>query len=691
MSKLQQLEDLATRAIEAGKTAKTTKDKARYSDIARGALDQLRTLKEQAAQPPAPEVDGNVMVQSDVAGFSPRPEPTNSMADDIYNSGVYQFLRNNAEIPGGVLGSVVGGVAGIPLGPAGVVGGSILGGSVGSGGGSLLSDVAVGDDLDFAKAVEEAAISAGFDVAMLGLGKLGKAAWTAMRKSGKTAEQVVTELANNARNSGVDFPVGSPESLAMTQQTLQNSGATLLPTQTGNASRWETLKEGIARGGIISSGTIQQNTNRVADAARTELSRIMGQGELVMSPDVLGQSFFNVIGDAKKIIGSEYGAAKSAFLADAGRIRVDTSPLSRKLELFTESRRDELVGIALDKDTQKVVTDALAMLDNLPSGNAKVESLLLLEKNIMDAVDKVGDYSSTLYNKTAARELAQLSTEVRDTIAGIIRVADPEQGAKYAAAKNAYSSSINKLLPDINKGVLTRASKESFTALGSLLTNVTDVNATKSFIGSLEEAYAAARRTGTEGLPFATIGQAKTAIRQSYLENLLKVGDTGQLDPMKFKDLASRMEVPKEAAKLKAVLGESYLTTKRFLNLMQEAAFDGTSNVGQLALKQKEYGAAASVGGFLAGGGGGAVVAASAVLAVPMFWAKAATNPRTVNRLLNFQKAKFPNAAAYAVGLSNLVADIADGDDEVKQMLKEMGKEQLQGFTTNEDYTAEAM
>jgi len=84
------------------------------------------------------------------------------------------FLKSNMEIPLGLAGSFAGIAAGAPLGPVGMVVGGILGGASGSAGGSLVSNVFEGEELDFADATNEFLMSAGFDVATLGLGKVLK-------------------------------------------------------------------------------------------------------------------------------------------------------------------------------------------------------------------------------------------------------------------------------------------------------------------------------------------------------------------------------------------------------------------------------------------------------------------------------------------------------------------------------------
>ena len=110
------------------------------------------------------------------------------------------WLEKNMELPVGLGGAVTGATMGIPFGPAGMFVGGVIGGALGSGGGSLISDELSGQELDFAEAGEEALISAGFDIATLGLGKILKPAYFATKAAMITHSQV-TKVVLNGYNS----------------------------------------------------------------------------------------------------------------------------------------------------------------------------------------------------------------------------------------------------------------------------------------------------------------------------------------------------------------------------------------------------------------------------------------------------------------------------------------------------------
>jgi len=105
------------------------------------------------------------------------------------------WLMQNLDLPAGIATSIAGAKMGAPFGPAGIVVGGIAGGAIGTFGGSLLSDVVSEDELDFAKATEEALFSAGFDVATLGIGKYAKPGYFAAKEAlGFTPKEVAADI-----------------------------------------------------------------------------------------------------------------------------------------------------------------------------------------------------------------------------------------------------------------------------------------------------------------------------------------------------------------------------------------------------------------------------------------------------------------------------------------------------------------
>jgi len=104
------------------------------------------------------------------------------------------WLQKNMELPVGLGGAATGAALGIPFGPVGIATGALIGGAIGSGSGSLISNELAGEELDYAEAAEEALISAGFDILTLGLGRIFKPAYFAAKaKLGFTPKEVAEE------------------------------------------------------------------------------------------------------------------------------------------------------------------------------------------------------------------------------------------------------------------------------------------------------------------------------------------------------------------------------------------------------------------------------------------------------------------------------------------------------------------
>ena len=84
-------------------------------------------------------------------------------------SGMLDYLKENASTPGGLAGTIVGGTLGLAVGRPFV--GAMAGGAIGTGGGSVASDVMSDRDINISKAITEAGISVGIDLTTAGFGK----------------------------------------------------------------------------------------------------------------------------------------------------------------------------------------------------------------------------------------------------------------------------------------------------------------------------------------------------------------------------------------------------------------------------------------------------------------------------------------------------------------------------------------
>ena len=567
------------------------------------------------------------------------------------------FLKANMEIPVGLGGALTGAAAGSVAGPVGALVGGIVGGALGSGGGSLLSDELEGKDLDYAQAVKEAAISAGFDIATLGLGKVLKPAFVAGRRSlGFTPKETAEDLIKMAQ---AGKQAGSQESLMASQQILTEGGATLLPYQTRNASGFDIFKQRLGEVGILSSSVMEENARRVNTIVNDSLEDLITRyGSGASDPSALGENMYQVIQLGKSSMQDIYNRGLTDIQQSLANKTVPTGFLKKSVDNFIKENQREF-GSLLDKDALKVINDLTASLDNV--NTLKASSLLDLEKKIAREISKFGDLNSGVYNSVAERDLAQLSSAIREAVSNTLKTVDPAVAAKYSGIKKEYSQAMTGILPELNKSFVQRATKENYESLGKMLLSNGNIDNTRKLFASLDSAFALAKKAGAADLPFESAKQAKQAVRSAYLKNMFpSLGDEFSID--KYKNLADRFSKPAFDKKMRVVLGEDYSSVKQMMNLMKEASEKPSSNIGELVLRNKEYTALFGLGAAATGGAVGGVVgggvAAGAVLLTPILLAKLATNPKAVNKMLAFNKRDFKNADAAVLAGTNLIGDL---------------------------------
>ena len=584
------------------------------------------------------------------------------------------FLKGNMEIPLGLAGSFAGMAAGAPLGPVGIVVGGILGGASGSAGGSLVSNVFEGEELDFADATNEFLMSAGFDVATLGLGKVLKPGYFAAKAAlGFTPKEVAEDLIKTARQ-GTD--AGSLESLRASQQLLQEKGASLTRFQTGRATALDVLGERFANAGLLSGQATAENAIKVNQAVKDSLNDIANKVDYTLGDDParLGEALFDIINEGKKALSNTYGAGLDSISQSVKNNMVNTTGIKKRLKQYLKDNSEVATGtvlkdgkevlkkktnILLDKDTINYVNELIT--GPLELGNISANALLKIDKQISAQIRNFGDINSSNYNTIADRELGELTDILKDSFLNTLKQADPKVAEEYAALKAAYKEGRSGLLPDINKSFILQAEDGNYDALGAMLVSQTNVSKVNNFMKSVDEAYKQVEKSGSgvSEIGYATAKDAKQAIKQAFLKNLIP-----QLQDEAFKiddyvKLSKQFSKPSQAARLKAVVGEDYGRVKQIFNLMSEASKKPESNFGTLMLRAKEYGALATAASFFAGGPVAALTA-SAILTAPVVLAKMSHNPKAVNKLLAFEKTKFKSDALREKAATFLVSDFID-------------------------------
>ena len=607
-------------------------------------------------------------------------------ADSPWYQDVGNFLKGNMEIPMGLGGSIAGAAAGSPLGPVGMIAGGIIGGSVMSGAGSLTSDVLEGKELDFQEAVKESLISAGFDIATLGAGKVLKPAYLSAKAAlGYTPKEVAEQILKEGAETG------SNESLKATQKILEGEGASLTRYQTGQASGLAVLAEKIGLAGLLSGNEAVGNAAKVNQAAQSALNDIANTVDLRTgsSPADLGEAMFDIISAGRLALSDSYGEGLTSISSRVVNNTVNTGGIKKKLELFlkenTIKTSDVVDGkvvtkdeILLDPATTQFIKEQLS--GTLEYGNMSAQSLLQVDKMLSGQMRKFGTKGTANYNTVADRELAQLQGALKESFINTLKQADPKVAKEYAVLKNSYKEGLDGLLPVLNKNTVMRAEIGDYEALGKLLTKQTNSNKIQGFMNSVDEAY---KQIGKrEGLPseiaYGTAKEAKQVIRQSFLKDLIPQASSPDFDVSHYRKLASQFSKPDADKRLKVIMGEDYGRVKQLFNLFSEASKKPEGNFGTLFLRGKEFSAiqglpsavGAGLGAAAAGPTGamfGAAIAPSVILTVPIFLAKAASNPKAVNKLLAFEKMTFKSPEAMEKFASFIISDTMDALSDEEQ------------------------
>lgn len=581
--------------------------------------------------------------------------------------------RGEAVGVGGFGSAVAGGIAGTPLGPPGILAGTILGGMAGSYGGSLVGDKLEGEQLDYAKATEEALLSLGIDVATLGAGKIAKPVIRnqfipMMQKLGFTPKEAAEEVAAysqlQAKQGEEGLPVGSPESIKETQSILSAGDATLTPFQTGKASRLQNFSERIARLGLVSQYTINRNLARQTEVIRNELdtltTSLYPSGRF--KSDELAETLYNTISQGKSALQTSYVRGLDDIAESVSGKKVPTLPVARTLREFRE-RGEREFGNIYDNQTLNLV-DEFTEKVNRPGADISARDLIDFEKNLQTRINQLGDTNSPLYNSAASSDLADLSKNLRETIVSSLDRLDPEVANKFVNLKDEYNKGINTLLPKVNKRFIDYAGRNDFKTMGNLLVSANNPSSIKAFFKSIDESFAQAKKAGSE-LPFGNAEEAKNAVRSTFIrEQFPDIDEVGEFSIKQYSNLARKLEKPSEAARYSAVLGENYKPFKQLVNAMSEASKKPEGNLGSLMVRTQEYnagrqllnlGQASAAGGALVGSG---PLAAGGILFLPVFLAKNATNKNAVNRILAFDKRSFDNDDAMTTAAYNRAIDL---------------------------------
>lgn len=642
-----------------------------------------------------------------IAPPPPPPEKRRGVGATGEGVDVGQFLQENLDIPASIAGGIAGAKLAAPTMNPFVIGASaVAGAALGTFAGSLGSDVLTGEDLQYQEAVEKSLMGAGLDVATLGTIRALKIPFMAAKKAlGHTPEETAKLLLKKAREG---MEAGTPESLQASQRLLQEKGATLSRSQTGQASALETFSEKIGQAGLLSEATYLNKVAATDRAVQETLNEIVEKIPMRggVSPREMGEAMYDTINAGRLALSDSYGDGLTVIQEGLKNKVVNVSPIKKKLSAYLNANKITSVGVedvipsgspfagkqatqrkvtktkySLDDATSKFIKDKMSGILKLP--NMKASDVLELDRMLSAEVRKFGDINSSMYNTVAQKELNEVIDMLKDSYIATLKQADTGAASQYAKLKTGYKTARDNLLPKITTNVIKQAQDKDYDSLGKMLTTQTNASKVNAFMKSIDEAYKQIGRRDAlpVEIPYSSAEEAKQAIKQGFLKTIFPEASSPSFKIQDYANFAEKYSKPANADMLKVITGKDYPRVKQLMNVMSEASFKPDGNLGTLFLRSKEYGGAGKVMQVVlptvAGAGGGfltAGVGLAAVLATPVFLAKAAFNPKVVNKMLAFDKVKFKSTAAMEKAAATIIDDLVRGmnDYEAAQFRAEL-------------------
>lgn len=556
---------------------------------------------------------------------------------DLYRSG------KESEIGGlETVGSIVGGIgAGAALGtlgagPVGTILGGIAGGAIGAFGGEALEDLINGKPVDLSKAAKEGAISAGFDVATLGAGKILRPVFRLTSTS---------KLSSNFKNLLDELnPVqGSRASQAQTTQMLEEGGSSLSPRAIEGVGPVRRLFNELGEVGFISRGMFEKDVKKQRNVILGNLAR-WTNSESALSTSELGQSMFNIVEAGRVAASQSYGDGLEALVKQSGDIKFPSNSIMGQMSRFAEKNADDF-GSTLSNQTKTIIEDMQSILR--PNGGqpiaANFKSMVQFQKRLNKSIDDAMPGGANP-NRTVASELSDLSARVKFGIEKAVEKKSPGLYKEYKKLNEGYKDLIEGIMPPINANLIARSKKNDFDAFGSMLVSRQNTSAIKTFMNSIDKSFEAIKKSKAE-LPegIATAKEAKDIVRSSYVRNLLSAGDE---DVIFNQATINKFNKPDTQKRMQAVLGEDWGEFKKLVNAVGDSLQSTPMGAFALALRSREIQgllvagptAIAGVTGDLDSAQQTAAISAAGVLGLPVILYKLSKNPAAVKRLISLEK-----------------------------------------------------
>lgn len=614
-------------------------------------------------------------------------ELSDAQLDDLERGVPIHELKEERNEFVGMAGGLGGALAGASIGTAilpgvGTAIGGIIGGAVGAFGGELAEDALQGEDLDYANATFEGAISAGIDVATLGTFKFAKPIYFASKKAlGFTPNQVSTDLVSMSSVIEGSQIAGSAASLKATQEMLETTGATLTPSQVGGDGILS-FYENMGRNGILSSKSFNENAAKANESVSNAINDLAARSEAgTLLRDDLGKAVNDVILEGQKALRQQYTNGLNAILPKLDNVGINVTPIYKNLGNMLNTHKNMLSGTSLEKSAYTLIED---LQKDLSAGLPKVEDilkdmptsvpsnlvdtagnpftrtvmkstktgekivpnpipakdLLLWQKKVNDTITKMVYLNNRNEGGIGKAHIAQLSSILKKSIDVAVIKASPEVAEAYSKVKKLFRENIDEVKPNSIKGLLQSASKESYDALGKVLLNTgsLDLSKFKRTWGAIKYSLNNIEPKKMKELGFTGKEDALKTIRSSYVRNIFPDVNASSFDIKSYANKMIKMS-PEEIKQAKIVMGDSYPQFSRIRNAIIDASKKQKNDVGLLSLRAKELAAITALGstGYFMGGDAGGTVALGGIgiLFAPKVMARIALNPKQAAQFIN--------------------------------------------------------
>ena len=559
--------------------------------------------------------------------------------------------------------------------------------TAGAAGGTALhflgQDFREGEQFDYEKAVTEAMISMGLDVATLGAQRmLPDQAWLKLMRQFKIDP---TKVASN-----IVADIGSPEAVEQAQAFLASKGLGLLPSQTQVQGAWfSKLKEKVGRLGFFSRSSFEDYSGAVNDAVREEFDSLFKLTDNT-SVSQVAENFDLIYKTAQSALSDQYASKLDGLLKRVPPTFANANPL--KLKLSEVLKRHNIKGLrsdgTLDVYSSDLQPETLAFLNNnfskLMDGDAPfaafdAKSIIQLEKQATAAQRAAMDGQKT----TAANEIKRISGELKGAYGEMLERIDPKLAGEYKALKEGYAKGMDDMFPDLSGDRIKRALDNGTLypiAKSIVKSNATSARQVKELMTGVTRTYGRLRYTNpkdykeilaSQGLPESP-KEFKKQLRQSFLlENFGSMLASDKPFSASSVEKIKGLFRGESDERVKAIFGEQYKDLKRFMGIIDVVSRDSRGNIADLASLSKQYEAAGTIFTTLASGlgAGGVAVANPAavglsalILTTPHFMAKSVMNPKVGNSLLKIGTGKFENfkdrADLYNLAASEFVQDL---------------------------------